>query len=239
MADHNIAAAPVRTPCTPSRRRAPGPAGPRRRPAGRHPGRRRPRGSAAFNTAVSWSSVRRSGLSGIDAGVESGAAAVVVGPIADATVTGVGRRQQASLPRACCKCRRMRELNIGMEQPPGLECSGSLHFASAIALRLFFLKCPRIRAGEVGCQLIRGCALPSVCRPASVIRTRVTSIVRGPMTTRLGVAVASPARIRPVKACARRAMSGSRAQRRVGRRMRRGRGLWDGSCRADVARNCR
>jgi hypothetical protein len=33
-------------------------------------------------------------------------------------------------------------LNIGMEQPPGLECSGSLHFASAIAPRLFFLECP-------------------------------------------------------------------------------------------------
>ena len=49
-------------------------------------------GSAARSTAASWSSVRRSGPSGIGAGAESGAA-VGVAPAAVATVTGDGCRQ--------------------------------------------------------------------------------------------------------------------------------------------------
>ena len=45
----------------------------------------------------------------------------VADPVAGATVTGDGCRPQASAARACC--RRVRELSVGMEGPPGLECS--------------------------------------------------------------------------------------------------------------------
>ena len=89
---------------------------------------------------------------------------------------------------------------------------------------------------------------PSACRPASVILTRATSMVRGPITTRSVVAVASPARTSStscstVKPCASRTKlvtpsgqeaSSSRARRRV--LARRGVGLACGEPREKGAR---